>query len=352
MKIQINQLRRTFLRWVTSKLASASPKKPLPKEFDYATSRVLIVRPNHRLGNQILISPIIAELIASMPHCKIDLLLQGNLGPLLFQNVPQINTIIKLPRKPFKELGRYLKTIWNLRAKEYDFAINAVQYSSSGRLYTMFSNARYKIVGQEKDATILNNTTDSKHIAKYQLYTVRNYLKQLNIPVNEGPATPLTIFLNEREKEQGKTILDSLVPDSKKTIAIYTFATGGKCLPKSWWVPFYERLKASYPEHNILEILPAENVSQINFVATHWYSRELREIAGVIANCEVWIGADCGIMHLACASKTPTLALFSGYNVAQYVPYNRGSKAIIQPENNHFTEDIFNALQTLLEPTH
>jgi len=350
MKTQINQVRRTFLRWVTSKLASASPKKPLPKEFDYATSRVLIVRPNHRLGNQILISPIIAELIASMPHCKIDLLLQGNLGPLLFQNVPQIDTIIKLPRKPFKELGLYLKTLRNLQAKKYDFAINAVQYSSSGRLYTMLANARYKIVGQENDPAILSSTTDSRHIAKYQLYTVRNYLKQLNIPVNAGSATPLTIFLSEQEKKLGKNILDGLVPASKKTIAIYTFATGGKCLPESWWTPFYERLKTTYPEHNILEILPAENVSQINFAATHWYSRELREIAGVIANCEVWIGADCGIMHLACASETPTLGLFSGYNVTQYVPYNTGSKAIMQPENAHFTDDIFNELHTILKP--
>ena len=116
MKKHINELRRTFMRWLTTKLASTTPKKPLPAGFDYTTSRILIVRPNHRLGNQILIAPIIAELIEVMPDCKIDLLLQGNLGPILFKNVEHIDSFIKLPRKPFKELGRYFKTIWNLRS--------------------------------------------------------------------------------------------------------------------------------------------------------------------------------------------------------------------------------------------
>ncbi len=348
MKKEINQLKRTFLRWLTSKLASASPKKPLNSGFNYRSSRILIVRPNHRLGNQILISPIIAELIEAMPDCKIDLLVQGNLAPILYGHVAQIDTIIRLPRKPFKELGLYIKTIWNLRAKQYDFAINAVQYSSSGRLYTVLSNATYKIVGKENDPEIQNHTTDSRHIAKYQLYTVRNYLNKLGILVKKEAATPLTVFLTGAEKEKGKEILDMLVPNTQKTIAIYTFATGEKCLPVAWWTPFYERLKAAYPGYNILEILPAENVSQINFAAKHWYSRELREIAGVMANCAVWIGADCGIMHLACASEIPVLGLFTGKNEPQYTPYNHLSKSIIQPDNDQFTEDIFSSLKKIL----
>lgn len=352
MKKEINQLKRMFLRWLTSKLASASPKKPLSSGFNYRSSRILIVRPNHRLGNQILISPIIAELTEVMPNCKIDLLVQGNLAPILYSHVAQIDTIIKLPRKPFKELGLYIKTIWNLRAKEYDFAINAVQYSSSGRLYTVLSHATYKIVGKENDPEILNKATDYRHIAKYQLYTVRNYLRKLEIPVQNDAATPLTIFLSPQEKEKGKEILNNLVPKSQRTIAIYTFATGEKCLPVNWWTTFYERLKTTYPDHNILEILPAENVSQIHFAATHWYSRELREIAGVMANCAVWIGADCGIMHLACASEIPVLGLFTGKNEHQYTPYNHLSKSIIQYDNEQFTEDIFSSLKEILPYNH
>jgi ADP-heptose:LPS heptosyltransferase len=37
-----------------------------------------------------------------------------------------------------------------------------------------------------------------------------------------------------------------------------------------------------------------------------FYSKDIREIGAVIANTEIFIGADSGIMHLASASLTPT----------------------------------------------
>jgi ADP-heptose:LPS heptosyltransferase len=48
----------------------------------------------------------------------------------------------------------------------------------------------------------------------------------------------------------------------------------------------------------------------------------------VIANTEVFIGADSGIMHLASASLTPTVGLFSITNENVYAPYNNNSIGI------------------------
>jgi ADP-heptose:LPS heptosyltransferase len=66
---------------------------------------------------------------------------------------------------------------------------------------------------------------------------------------------------------------------------------------------FYDRLKAEYPNYNIIEVLPVENVSQIGFKAPTFYSKDVREIGALMANTEVFIGGDSGIMHLASASK-------------------------------------------------
>jgi ADP-heptose:LPS heptosyltransferase len=41
-----------------------------------------------------------------------------------------------------------------------------------------------------------------------------------------------------------------------------------------------------------------ENVSQIAFKSPTFYSKDIREIGAVIANTEIFIGADSGIMHL------------------------------------------------------
>ena len=91
---------------------------------------------------------------------------------------------------------------------------------------------------------------------------------------------------------------------------------------------FYERLQSEYADYNIIEILPVENVSQISFLAPSFYSKDLREIGGLIANAEVFIGADSGMMHLASAAKTPTIGLFQKTNTRIYEPYNPGSLGI------------------------
>ena len=48
----------------------------------------------------------------------------------------------------------------------------------------------------------------------------------------------------------------------------------------------------------------------------------------MIANTEVFIGADSGIMHLASAAHTPTVGLFSVTDQSLYAPYNDNSVAI------------------------
>ena len=48
--------------------------------------RVLITRPNHRLGNQLLLTPIVQEVIATFPNCKIDLFVKGGVAYPVFEN--------------------------------------------------------------------------------------------------------------------------------------------------------------------------------------------------------------------------------------------------------------------------
>ena len=99
----------------------------------------------------------------------------------------------------------------------------------------------------------------------------------------------LSIKLSRQEIEKGNQLIKTLFNSNKKTICIFTFATGNKCLSKKWWLKFYKQLKTEFTDFNILEILPFENVSQINFKSTHFYSKNLREIASVIENSIVFI---------------------------------------------------------------
>jgi ADP-heptose:LPS heptosyltransferase len=129
----------------------------------------------------------------------------------------------------------------------------------------------------------------------------------------------------------------------KKTI--FTYATDDKCYSTAWWDDFYAALLQEFPDYNIIEILPVENVSQIAFKTYVFYSKDIREIGAVIANTEIFIGADSGIMHLASASLTPTV-LFSRPNQVTYAPYNNDSTAI--NTNSSSTETSIKIIRDIL----
>ena len=327
LALKINQFRRSLMRSITVNIGKSNQGRKLDLIDPNQIKRVLISRPNHRLGNLLLITPLVQEVSRTFPQCKIDLFVKGNLAPIVFENYNEIGQIIKLPKKHFKALSEYITGWISIKKNHYDLAINVDKESSSGRLSVQLANANYKFFG-EVDEDVQSQYADYKHIAKYPVYNLRSYLAQLGIPKNESPVPSLLIQLSDAEKTAAKDILDQLVSSEKKTICLFTFATGAKCYSEEWWTNFYERLKIEFEDYNLLEVLPIENVSQIGFTAPTFYSKDIREIAAFFSNTAVFIGADSGMMHLASAAQIPTIGLFSVTNVAKYEPYNANSVAI------------------------
>lgn len=320
-------MRSAFMRALTKGMGTKPVGSPGVVIDNSNVQRILVCRPNHRLGNLLLITPVIHAMVETFPEAKIDLFTKGGLGSIIFKNHKSINQIIQLPKKPFKSLWSYINGWLAIRRNNYDLVINVIRESSSGRIAARISKAKYKFFG-DGDMDTLQKYGDHKHIAKYPIYNLHNYLSAVGITNISMPVTPLDLKLSPDELAAGKKILDDLVDNSRRTICIYTFATGNKCYSKDWWSPFYERLKTEYSGYNILEILPVENVSQIDFKATSFYSKDIREIAAVIANTEVFIGADSGIMHLASAAHAPTVGFFSVTDHAIYGPYNEHSVSL------------------------
>jgi len=330
----INEFRRKLMHQLTKNIGNTSNlSKFKNKHPNIKIKKVLICRPNHRLGNLLLITPLVQEVIEAFPECEIDLMVQGGLAPILFENYTNVKTIISLPKRSFKYPIEYLKGIFSLKKKEYDMAINAVKGSSSGKIYVKMASAKFKILEGDQDQ-IEKLHKDYKHIAKFQVYSFRDYLVQLGFPKNNRPVKSLNLKLSTDEILIGKKELRDLVANDKKTICIFTHATDDKCYSESWWTSFYEKLKSQFETYNIMEILPIENISKINFQAPSYYSKDIRKMAALMANTAIFIGADSGIMHLASASPTKTIGLFSRANQEKYQPYGDGSLAINTNEND------------------
>ncbi|EAQ50014.1 possible heptosyltransferase [Leeuwenhoekiella blandensis MED217] len=283
----------------------------LPRDSEI---KVLITRPNHRLGNQLLITPLIQEINKQFPNCKIHLIVNGNLSYILLSNYHCVETIFNLPKKPFNNIIDYLKKSISLISNQYDIAIVGCEDSNSSKIFVKLSRAKFKIYNS--GTTKLNRP---EHIAKIPIYNLRKFLGPSDYLTDRYPK--LSIKLSRQEIEKGNQRIKALFNSNKKTICIFTFATGNKCLSKKWWLKFYKELKTEFTDFNVLEILPNENVSQINYESVHFYSNNLREIASVIENSVVFIGADSGIMHLSSSTNTTTFGLFNVTDPKTYGPY-------------------------------
>ena len=334
------------MRSITKNIGSSysEPEKGEIKISDI--KKVLIIRPNHRLGNQLLLTPLVQEVIHMFPDCEIDLFVKGGVAHPVFENYKEINTIIKLPRKPFDNVYKYAKSWISVKSKTYDLVINADRNSSSGKLLTQLAKAKIKVFG-EVDETIKEQYEDHEHISKYPIYNLRHYFSKLGFENDTSEMPLLDIKLSEEEISKGKDILKDIVKNNKNTICIYTNATGNKCYSETWWETVYSRLLKEYPDYNIIEMLPIENISKINFKAPNFYSQDIREMGAIIKNTNIFISADNGVMHLASASLIPIVGFFSRTKKNTYGPYGNGSVALDTNETN--IEDWFTEINRILK---
>lgn len=304
--------------------------------------RILICRPNKRLGNLLLITPLLQEVIATFPGSKIDLFVKGNLASSVFKNYENVDRIIRLPQKAFKHFAQYIHAWTSIKTTRYDLVINVVTNSSSGRLSARFANSKYKFFG-DTDEDIQSKYSDYGHMAKFPVYGLRTYLNNGRAVENNKPIPTLDLRLSSSEIAEGEKKLRSLVNNDKATICLFTYATGDKCYPTSWWEDFYERLKTEYPGYNIIEVLPVENISNLSFKVPTFSSKDVREVGSLIANTQLFISADGGIMHLGSSAQAPTIGLFSVTNPENYQPYNDNSMGI----NTNIS-----TIEELIEATH
>jgi len=331
------------MRNLTKNIGKSGLKKS--EKNDIKIKRILITRPNHRLGNLLLLSPLVQEVINIFPESKIDLFVKGQITPIIYKNYTNIDKIIQLPKKPFSNIFKYLKGWTSLRTRKYDLVINANFGSSSGRISTLAANSRYKMFG-EFDEKYVAQVSDYQHSAKQSIYDLRQFLSELGVPENNKPIPYLDIKLDAEEIEAGRKKLFSITNNDRPTICLFTNATGDKCYSEQWWSDFYNILKETFPDYNIVELLPVENISKLNFSIPHFYSKDIREMGGFMANTAVFIAADNGVMHLASASGTPTVGLFMVTDENLYKPYNPKSFSVNTQRTTN--EKIMSLLQTTI----
>ena len=165
-----------------------------------------------------------------------------------------------------------------------------------------------------------------RHVGQLPVHLLRHAMGR-----EEGEFPALDIGLTTDERRRGAEILKSILGGgdaATPVIGLFTQATGAKHLGAEWWQRFARRLSGLRPDARLVEIVALAGESMLRDEHPTFYSTDLRRLASVLSALDLYVSADCGVMHLACASGVPTVGLFRGTDIAEWGPYGARNGAI------------------------
>jgi ADP-heptose:LPS heptosyltransferase len=317
--------RRRIAAWLVRHLLAPQNNLVGPGDLPaVGIQRILVCRPNHRLGNTLLLTPLLIEIERRFPGAEVDLLSAGQAARAVFRGFDIVGDCTTLDRRaarrPFATVGALRK----LRSRRYDLVIDAAAGSSSGRIASGLAKARFQL---RTDA--LPNEDPTTHLAARPVRALR---WALGAPA-ETDIPPLDIRLSDSERRAGREALARVLRDANErgspVMSIFPNATGSKRLPAGWWEHFTKELLSRMGETCVVELVSADGQSRLGGSHPTYYTSDPRKLAAFIEASGTYISADCGVMHLAAATAATTVGIFGPTDPARYAPYGRRNAAII-----------------------
>ncbi|QNJ99825.1 glycosyltransferase family 9 protein [Dyella telluris] len=281
-------------------------------------------------------TPLIQELERLYVGAEIDILSEGRIAEEVFSSFFSVKNVYCLPKRGFKHPLSFLGMLHGIRQMRYDLIIDPCLGSGFSRAMTRHLRARYKLgfsdVGERSGLTHpVPSEVAGNHMAQRPINLLRWARAHFSGVVDDTSHYPaLDIRLTEDERAQGRCVVDQLLHESqpdatRPVVGIFANATGAKRYPESWWAEFITTFKEMNPHASLLELIPMHGHSMLGEAWPGYYSSGIRRMGAVMANMDLMITADCGVMHLAVASKVPTVGMFSVTDASVYAPYGLGS---------------------------
>lgn len=291
--------------------------------------RVLICRSVHTLGDSLTLTPLLSELADTYPGAEVDIVCGCPVADALFESFSNVRHVLRMPRHVAGHPLATARTLHAMRRKRYDLVIDPDPQSQTGRLLALSARATYSLgyVGPKKSGTLTHGVSipvGLHHKAMTPVYLLRSATGE--DPATRGYPQP-SLMLTDAERECGRRTLARLALTVRQPgasgprIGVFANATRDKLLAGDWWRAFIEAFRADMPGCRIVEILPAFGRSMLEDRFVCFYSSDIRKLAALIANLDAYISADCGVMHLAWATGTPTVGLFNATNPAEWGPF-------------------------------
>jgi len=285
--------------------------------------KILVIR-FKAVGDVILTSTICSTLKKSFPDSQIDYLVYAPANSL-FENHKDIDNVITLTSKGTKNPFKYIKMAWNISRANYDVVIDVTSTPKS-ELISLFSRkAKFKI-GRKKHGFGKGffYTHKITAIAEQKVQQKMDMLKPL---IEAGHQIifdkQLRINIDEKEKQLSIANIESQGVDVKQLI--FAFSVSAKYAHKMWNLDYMAEvaqhcLKQYNAQIIVLTGMPHERetingfkqrLNGSNRVFNEIEAPSLRDLAILLANCDLYIGNEGGPRHIAEGVGIPTVSVTS-----------------------------------------
>lgn len=274
--------------------------------------RILLVRGNFRMGDSVLASPAIFLFRKNFPDAAIDFV-GSPMSRALFQNLP-IDRHYEITRRFPDAMWSYFALLKQLRAVGYDLAVEVSgSQSAMGAFIVGFSGARWRAgLAGKRDRWL--NIRLPRPAERNKYLTLPPILAALGLIAE--PTLP-EIVLSEAEKLDGKRRLAQAGLSGGPVVGIFS---GGRVSRAKRWAPenFIE-LATALKRRGLAVALfvgPEEKAlggffsQRLGPEVPVLFEPSVRGFAAMVAACALFVTADSGPMHLACAVGTRTVAIF------------------------------------------
>jgi lipopolysaccharide heptosyltransferase I len=297
---------------------------------------VLIIRMS-ALGDVVHALPALSALRARFPDAEISWLVEP-LGASILEGHPQLDRLVVIDRKHWlrdlrsprrwpRALAQAAAGIAGLRRRRFDLAVDFQGNLRSG-LAALASGARVRLGFAPEDCREWGGWIFSNLRAPPAPLQANKAVKNLHLlrAVGwEGPPPAPAVPITAADRSWARQILDA-VPGSAPVVLIHPSVSrfgAFKRWPPSHYRALCERLEESFGARILVSWGPgerqdAEAIGRGQLIPP---TPRLLRLAALIAECDLFIAADTGNLHLAAALGTPTIGLYGPKSPEVYGPF-------------------------------
>ena len=296
--------------------------------LEHSLDRILIVKQDDRLGNLILMTPMLTALRERLPGAEIHLLL-SDLYASVFRADSRVDRLLIMEkRRQVRNPLVLFSFLKKLRADRYDLVIEASDvnnFSFNNSVLARLARTEVRVgYNKRENQGLLNLALEPP---ERPVHATEMYLNLLRPFWADLTALEMRVYIPPDEIEWGKSLLGSFgFQVSDRKAAIHLGGRGKKRLPEREVVELSAKLSREFGMRLIFISGPSEekHLSRIKAnlpSGSVFLSRlSILELASLLANVELFISADTGPLHLAVACGCSTLSVFTSSDLDKFAP--------------------------------